>query len=311
MKYYFAPLEGITKSDFRRLHSQYFPGADKYYTPFISPTRDHLFTARELDEIAPERNEGLHVVPQILTNSAENFIWAARELKAMGYGEVNFNIGCPSGTVTAKRKGSGLLAYPEQLEQILTDIFSVQDMDISVKTRLGMVSADEFAPILDIYNKFPISELTVHTRVQKDLYRLPARPAEFAPYAHRIAAPLCYNGDIFYPADRDAILARFPTVQAVMLGRGMIRDFALIGLMKGEKRPEKAVYREFHDELLAVYRAKKWSENAILCHMKELWAFMGGLFADSEKQEKAIRKAKRLADYTEAAGNMFALDMNE
>lgn len=311
MKYYFAPLEGITKSDFRRLHSLYFTRADKYYTPFISPTQDHLFTSRELDEIAPERNEGLPVVPQILANNAENFIWAARELKAMGYGEVNFNLGCPSRTVTAKRKGSGLLAYPDQLKAVLTEIYSALDMDISLKTRMGMVSASEFDDILGIYNSFPVSELTVHARVQSDFYKLPARPDEFAPYADRIAAPLCYNGDIFSPADCAAILSRFPTVQAVMPGRGLIRDPALIGLLKGERRPEKAVYRAFHDELLSVYKAKKWSESAILCHMKELWAFMGGLFAHSEKQEKAIRKAKRLGEYTDAVSNIFALDIKE
>ncbi|MDD6188627.1 MAG: tRNA-dihydrouridine synthase family protein [Clostridiales bacterium] len=307
MKYYFAPLEGVTKSDFRRIHHKYFPGADKYYTPFISPTQEHLFTARELDEILPERNEGLPVVPQILTNSAENFIWAARELRAMGYREVNFNLGCPSQTVTAKRKGSGLLAFPEMLEGILSEIFSALDIKISVKTRLGMVSPDEFGQILEIYNKFPICELTVHTRVQKDFYKLPARPEAFARYAGSVAAPLCYNGDIFSPGDCAAVLSRFPNVEAVMLGRGLIRNPALIGLIKGDAMPEKALFRAFHDELFAAYKAKKWSDNAILCHMKELWAFMGDLFENSEKQEKAIRKSKRLEDYISAAADIFSL----
>lgn len=311
MKYYFAPLEGVTKSDFRRLHHKYFTPADKYYIPFISPTQDHLFTARDMDEIAPERNEGIPAVPQILANNAEHFIWAARELKAMGYNEVNFNLGCPSQTVTAKRKGSGLLAYPEQLESVLTEIFSALDMDISVKTRLGLISPDEFGPILAIYNKFPIHELTIHPRVQKDFYKMPARPEEFARYADEAAAPLCYNGDIFSPDASAEICARFPKVEAVMLGRGLIRDPALIGLTKGEAMPEKSVFRAFHDELFAVYKAKKWSENAILCHMKELWAFMGGLFEGSEKQDKAIRKAKRLSDYADAVNDIFALDLKE
>ncbi len=309
MKYYSAPMEGVTKSDFRRIHHKYFPGADKYYIPFISPTHERFFTARQLGEIAPEHNEGIPAVPQILANNAESFIWAAGELKAMGYREVNFNLGCPSGTVTAKRKGSGLLAYPEQLDAILADIFSALDMEISVKTRLGMVSSGEFGAILEIYNKYPISELTVHPRVQKDLYRLPTRPDEFERYAVNIAAPLCYNGDIFSPADRDKILGRFPGVQAVMFGRGLIRDPALIGIMKGGARPAKSVYRAFHDELYGCYLAKGWSESAILCHMKELWAFMAGLFADSAKAEKAIRKAKRLADYVSAAAEMFALEL--
>ena len=130
-------------------------------------------------------------------------------------------------------------------------------------------------------------------------------------YADRISAPLCYNGDILFPADCRAVADRFPKVQAVMLGRGLIRDPALIGLMQGGSMPEKAMLRSFHDELFAAYRDKKWSENAILCHMKELWAFMGSLFDGSEKQEKAIRKAKRLTEYSDAVSNIFALNLRE
>ena len=311
MKYYFAPLEGVTKSDFRRLHYKYFSRADKYFIPFISPTQDHLMTARDLDEIAPERNEGIPAVPQILGNNTEHFIWAARELKAMGYKEVNFNLGCPSGTVTAKRKGAGLLAHLEQLEYMLADIYYVLDIDISIKTRLGMVSPAEFERILEIYNKFPISELTIHPRVQKDFYKLPARPEEFEKYAGRAKAPLCYNGDIFSPADCEDIAARFPMVEAVMLGRGLIRNPALIGRIKGEPMPDKSVFRNFHDELYEAFSARNWSENAMLCHLKEIWAFMGDTFADSAKVEKAIRKAKHLSEYNDAVRNMFALDLKE
>lgn len=311
MKYYFAPLEGVTRSDFRRLHHKYFPGADKYFMPFISPTQDHLFTPRDMDEIAPERNEGINAVPQILSNYTEHFIWAARELKAMGYKEVNFNLGCPSGTVTAKGKGSGLLGKLRQLDDMLADIYYVVDMDISIKTRLGLVSPDEFDAILEIYNKYPISELTIHPRVQKDFYKLPVRVDEFAKYADRVNAPLCYNGDIFSPADCADICARFSKVEAVMLGRGLIRNPALISIIKGGSMPDKSVFRAFHDELYAAFKEKKWSDNAILCHMKEIWAYMDTLFVDSEKPIKALRKAKRLSDYSDAVNSIFALDLKE
>lgn len=311
MKYYFAPLEGVTKSDYRRLHYKYFAQADKYFIPFISPTQDHLMTARDMDEIAPERNEGIPAVPQILGNSTEHFIWAARELKAMGYKEVNFNLGCPSGTVTAKGKGSGLLGRLRQLDDMLADIYYVVDMDISIKTRLGLVSPDEFEAILEIYNKYPISELTIHPRVQKDFYKLPARPEEFEKYAGRAKAPLCYNGDIFSPADCAEISKRFPTVDALMLGRGLIRNPALIGQIKGEPMPAKSVFKDFHDELYEIFKEKKWSENAMLCHLKEIWAFTGDLFKDSAKAEKAIRKSKHLSEYNDAVREMFALELKE
>ena len=121
---YAAPMEGLTGWLWRRVHHELFGGADKYFTPFLSPNANHSFQAKERDEIEPAHNEGLPVVPQILTNSSEHFIWCARELHARGYGEVNLNLGCPSGTVTGKRKGSGLLAFPDELDRLLGEIFT-------------------------------------------------------------------------------------------------------------------------------------------------------------------------------------------
>ena len=127
MRYDFAPMEGITGFLFRQLHHQYFPGVDRYYIPFLSPTQDHTFTPRELREVLPENNQGLEVVPQLLTKSPEDFLWAAGELSAMGYQTVNLNLGCPSGTVVAKGKGAGMLRCPEDLDRFL---------DTTVKFRL-------------------------------------------------------------------------------------------------------------------------------------------------------------------------------
>ena len=115
MNYYFAPLEGVTGSEFRRAHHRWFPGVDAYYMPFLSPTQDHVFTQRELRNVLPEHNQGFRAVPQLLTKNPEDFLWCAGELAAMGYGEVNLNLGCPSGTVTAKGKGAGMLARPAGL----------------------------------------------------------------------------------------------------------------------------------------------------------------------------------------------------
>ena len=147
--------------------------------------------------------------------------------------------------------------------------------------------------------------------MQKDFYKLPVRVDEFEKYADRVKATLCYNGDIFSPADCADICARFPKVEAVMLGRGLIRNPALISIIKGGSMPDKSVFRAFHDDLYAVFKEKKWSDNAILCHMKEIWAYMDTLFVDSEKPIKALRKAKRLSDYSDAVKDIFAHDLNE
>ena len=174
MRYYFAPLEGITDSIFRDVHHRFYPGMDRYYTPFLSPTIHRALTNKEKREIPPAETLSYHSVPQILTKSAEDFIWLAGQCRDLGYTEVNLNLGCPSGTVTAKGKGSGMLRTPDTLDSFLDAVFSGTDMPISIKTRIGFADPGEFPAILDIYNRYPICELIIHPR--RKCRGLPLRP---------------------------------------------------------------------------------------------------------------------------------------
>ena len=179
-KLYAAPMEGLTGYLWRQVHAALFGPADKYFTPFLSPNATCTFQRKELDEIDPAHNAGLYVVPQLLTNRAEHFLWAAGELYARGYREINFNLGCPAGTVAAKRKGSGLLAYPQELDHCLEEIFAglPRGMSVSVKTRIGKNDPAEWPGLLAIYRKYPLSELIVHPRIQKEFYKgVPHRDA--------------------------------------------------------------------------------------------------------------------------------------
>lgn len=310
MNYYVAPLEGITKSLYRRVHHRHFPGADKYFSPFLSPTRDYRLTHRERNELLPDREAGVPLVPQLLVKEAEPFLLTARELTDLGFSEINLNLGCPSRTVTAKKKGSGVLADPDGLDALLNDIFEgAGGLTISVKTRLGIQNPDEFAAFIPIFNRYPICELTVHARVQEDFYRRPACPEALAVLAGEIKAPLCYNGDILTTGDRDRIMPLFPTARAVMLGRGLTADPALIGKLKGEPSPGKGVYRTFHDELVEGLTALGWSQRAILCHMKEIWDYMGSLFDGVDDYRKPLRKSATLAEYQSVIERIFALPL--
>ena len=172
MRLYFAPLEGITSAVYRNEHFKHFSGVDRYYMPFVSPTQHHVNTPRELRDILPEHNGNTPVVPQLLTKCADDFLWAAGDLAAMGYKEVNLNLGCPSGTVAAKGKGSGFLGHPEELNRFLDEIFSRCPIDISIKTRLGVHQPDEFGPILEMYNRYPVKELTIHYEVNLEYFAM-------------------------------------------------------------------------------------------------------------------------------------------
>ena len=154
MKYYFAPMEGITTHVFRAVHSRRFPGADRYYTPFFSPTSDHLFTPRELRELTPETPCAAPVVPQILSKCAADIVWAAEGLQDMGYMVFNLNLGCPSATVTAKGKGAGLLQKPDALDTLLADVFAASPIAVSLKSRIGYLAPEEFPRLLSIYRQY-------------------------------------------------------------------------------------------------------------------------------------------------------------
>lgn len=307
MRYEFAPMEGITGYIYRNAHHAFFPSMDCYYTPFITPKKGKSFTAREWNDVIPEHNEKISVIPQILTNQADGFCMVAEKLKELGYREVNLNLGCPSGTVTAKKKGSGFLAYPDELDRFLEEIFEKCNLEISVKTRIGVDDPEEFEDLMRIFNRYPIRRLIVHPRVQKDFYKNKPRPGSFGLAVQESKNPLCYNGDLFCREDAQEIMERFPKNDCLMLGRGLLIDPGLVEKIRIKKEAvtDPAQIRAFYDRLVEDYSAVLSGERDVLFKMKELWFWQGQLFEDAEKYVKKIRKAQRLSEYRAAADALF------
>ena len=295
----------------RRAHHRWFPGVDAYYMPFLSPTQDHVFTQRELRNVLPEHNQGFRAVPQLLTKNADDFLWCAGELAAMGYDEVNLNLGCPSGTVVAKGKGSGLLGAPEALDRMLDRIFSGSPVAVSLKTRLGLEEPEEFARLLEIFGRYPVSLLIVHPRVRKDFYRHPVRMEYFEQAVDTYSGPLCFNGGLVTPEDCARFASRFPQVDRVMIGQGLLADPALVQKAKGGPGAGRETLRAFHDELYHTYLEIFASQRNTVFHMKELWSYLGRLFQGAEKPLKQIRKAADSAAYESAVAQIFALPLRQ
>ena len=310
MRYYAAPMEGITGFVFRNAHHRYFSGVDKYYSPFIAPNQNRSFSPRERRDILPENNEGVRLVPQILTNRAEDFVKAARDMNALGYEEVNLNLGCPSKTVVTKGRGSGFLAEREKLYQFLDEIYTRLDMKISVKTRIGRDSEEEWPELLELYNRFPMEELIVHPRIQQDYYKNVPRWEVFGSALEGSRSPVCYNGDIFTVEDYEKLTAAFPKVEAVMLGRGLIANPWLAEMLAGAEAVEeeaacKGRLRAFHDEIYAGYEGYLSGDRDVLFRMKELWFYLSCLFEHSEPYLKKIRKSSHGSEYRAVVDSLF------
>lgn len=299
-----APMEGITGHVFRRVHAECFGALDCYYTPFLPPPRvGNRFGGKAFKEVDPANNQGLNVVPQLMSKNADEFVWAAQVLADMGYREVNLNLGCPSGTVVAKGKGSGFLRNLDELEVFLSDVCERSPLPVSVKTRLGLESDDEYERVLDLYCRMPLAELIVHPRVQKDRYTGSPRKEFYGQTLERAPFPVAYNGDIFDLEDMDALVEAYPGTRHVMLGRGLLANPALARMAKGGPAATAAELQRFHDMLFAAY-ADEIGGNAVF-RMKEWWFYAKCAFADPATVHKLVRKTKKVDEYRAAVERVF------
>ena len=306
MQYYFAPLEGITGYRFRNIHHRFFPGTDKYFMPFAAPNYTHSFQRKEKADMLPANNAGLCVVPQILSNNAEDTLWAIDEMRALGYEEIDLNLGCPMPTVANKKKGSGLLIHTDMLTAYLDDVYegmAKRGGRLSVKTRLGTLSLDEAEGLIQIYNRFPISELIIHPRTQKDLYRGHADREKFDEIVGSSRNPVVYNGDLTTAGEVLSAGERWDgQVAALMIGRGLLTDPSLVRQCQGGAPLSGRELSDFHDAIYQDYREYLPGTTVLLNHMKELWAYWGKLFGgkDAAKLLKQIRKSSTLPQYESA-----------
>ena len=301
----FAPLDGITRSVFRRVWARRFGGADRIFVPFFSPTHQHVITPRDLREITREGAEDLPLVPQVMSCLAPDFLWAAEVLGDMGYPEVNLNLGCPSGTVTAKGKGSGFLARPEDLVAFFDQVFSQVHLPVSVKTRLGYQTPEEFPRLLEIFNRYPIACLTIHARVRPEKYKGPLHLDVFEAALRESRNPVCYNGDLQTVAGVREIERRFPAAEAVMIGRGGVADPALFRKLRGGSAATREELQSFTQELYQEYQAFYGQVGTAAQRMREVWFYLIHLFEDADRLNRPMRRFRTPGEYEAAEAAIF------
>ena len=308
MEYCYAPMEGITLSHFRRIHHEMFPGVSEYYTPFIAPDSNGGFRAKFLRELTTDCGE-VPVVPPLLVNNAEAFCLTADRLFELGFREINLNVGCPSGTVFSKHKGAGMLRDLPTLDSLLDRVMDNAEKAgyrISVKTRMGIHSTEEFPAIMEIYEKYPIKKCIVHARCRDDFYQGRADLDGFAAAASVSRLRLVYNGDIASEKDLEALGQAAPTVESVMVGRAAVANPALFRVLQGEPQLTLEELRMFHDRLTEAWLEDGLSPAFTVERMKTLWAYMQAMFPESRREIKAIMKSRSLDSYRSAVGILLS-----
>ena len=294
MDIYMAPMEGVTNYVFRKAYIKHFKAVDKFFTPFITPHMKKGFSKSELMELNANYNKTQYLIPQILTNNSDDFLKLAYEIKEMGYNEFNINLGCPSGTVTSKKRGSGFLQDVVALDRFFYDIFEKKDdIKISVKTRIGFSDYDEWEDLLKVYEKYEFCEIIIHPRLRSDFYKNNIHMEAFLSACKELKQKLIYNGDINTLEDNVILNKNLPSnrVFGIMIGRGLVRNPFLAESIKKKDNIydiDKAV--EFLNDIVNEYLSLDFGERNTLFKLKEIWGMMLG---DNEKYTKILKKIRK------------------
>jgi tRNA-dihydrouridine synthase B len=305
---YMAPIRGVTDHLFRTAFTDHFGGFDLAIAPFISSKRDHTFKTKYVKDVLPENNIALPVIPQILSNVAQDFTALANYLFDLGHGSINWNLGCPSRTVTSKKRGAGMLPHTDLIRTFLDDAFSGIKGKISVKLRLGWTSADDIFRLLPVLNQYPMEAVIIHPRTGIQQYEDEADLSAFERCLSSLKHPVVYNGDIRTYDDFKRLSHRFKGIRQWMIGRGCLADpFLPTVIRSGDtKVPDRIqTMKRFHDDLFEKYSRVLHGPSHLLNRMKGIWRYLSFSLKGSEKHTKKIYKTQKPDQYMDLVNLFF------
>jgi len=304
-----SPLQGFTDFRFRNALNKYFGGIDTYYSPYIRLNGKLVIKPSYERDLLPENNADLEVIPQIITNDADEFLFVSKYVQELGYKELNWNLGCPYPMVTKCGMGSGLISNHEKINGILDKVHSQSDIIVSMKMRLGYENSEEILQVLPILDTYPIKNIAIHARIGKQLYKGGVHLDAFQQCIENTKHKLYYNGDITSVAKFHEMQQRFPTIDHWMIGRGLISDPFLPSMIKSNtlEYPENKIelFSAFHDTLYGIYSESLSGSTHILLKMYHLWEYFSTTFSNPHSVLKKIKKAKSIKNYEAAVSEIF------
>lgn len=306
-----APIRGFTNALYRNLYSLHFKGLDAAISPFITTLSARQINRSHIKDILPENNHGLPLVPQILGNDPAGFIRLAIKCHDLGYDTVNWNLGCPFPMVARKRRGSGMLPYPEMIKAFLDEVIPRIPTRMSIKTRIGREKKEEIYHLLPVFNAYPIEELILHPRTGVQMYTGEVDLDTFGKCLPLLTLPVVYNGDIFDWNSFNKLRDRFKTVSRWLIGRGVLANpFLPESLRSGEEKIHRPVerFKKFHDDLFEAYRVELSGPSHPVDKMKGYWLYFYRSFENGEAFFKKMKKVNTVTNYEALVGNFLGED---
>lgn len=304
-----SPLQGFTDFRFRNAFHHYFGGIDTFYAPYIRLNGNLKIKQSYQNDLAPENNTTLEVIPQVITNDAEEFLFVAKYVQSLGYKELNWNLGCPYPMVTKSGMGSGLICNPSRIDDILHRAHNETDIVVSMKMRMGYEHAEEILEAFPILDQYPLKNIAIHARIGKQLYKGPVDLEAFEKCIASTKHKLYYNGDITSVQAFKSMQARFPSIDHFMIGRGLIADPFLPSMIKNNttEYPENRweTFKAFHDTIYQQYDAYLSGPTPIKMKMLGFWEFFSQSFDNPQKTYKAIKKAGNPKKYQQAVATIL------
>ena len=305
-----SPLQGFTDFRFRNAFNQYFGGIDTFYSPYIRLNGKLVVKPAYERDILQKNNSNLEVIPQVMTNNADEFLFVANYVKQFGYKELNWNLGCPYPMVTKRQMGSGLINDPERINGILDKVHSESDIIVSMKMRMGYENSEEILDTLPVLNKYPLKNIAIHARIGKQLYKGGVDLDAFQKCIENTNHKVYYNGDITTVKGFNEMTERFPQIDHWMLGRGIIADPFLPSMIKNntEQYPENKleIFSKFHDTLFSDYEEALSGQSHVLTKMTHFWEYFSTTFSNPHKVYKQIKKSKKIEDYHHAVAQILS-----
>lgn len=311
---YLAPIRGITDALFREIFASHFNGFDATVAPFINPQNKSLFEDKIIQDVLPGNNPQQVLVPQLLHTDPKPFLTLASRLTDLGYTHINWNLGCPAPMVAKKKRGSGLLPYPDDILKILDEVLPKMSISLSIKTRLGFFDIKEILHLLPLLNEYPLKEIIIHTRLGKQLYKGTTNPDGFASCLELSRHTLVYNGDVNDAATYLLLSKKFQGTHRWMIGRGALANPFLAEQIKqthckceAHTQNIKQLDRlfQFHRDLFNGYSAKLSGPSHILGRLKLIWSYLFSSFNTDRKYLKKIQKSRTVDQYQKAVERLF------